>query len=251
MRFESTHSLAGKRIVITGGSRGLGQAMCREFAEQGAAVAFTYSEDREGAQKTLRQSEVFTAEVIARQCSVLDSRSAEALCAELEQRWGGIDVLVNNAAVVQILPLPLIDEEDWDQVMDINVKGVFLTTKAVLRGMIRRKSGVILNIGSIAGLRVIASPVHYAASKAAIKGFTQALAKEVGRYSIRVNCFSPGLLDAGLGVNIPASQMQDYLQHCALGRLGTLQEAARFAAFIVSDRAAYINGETVVMDGGL
>lgn len=135
--------------------------------------------------------------------------------------------------------------------MDINVKGTFLTSRAVLPGMIRRKSGVILNLGSLAGARMLEAPVHYCASKAAVKGLTQAMAKELARYRIRVLCLAPGLLDDGMGRNIPETSLAEYLKHCALGRLGTLDEAARFAAFLVSDRNTYMNGETVVLDGGV
>ena len=160
-------------------------------------------------------------------------------------------MLVNNAAVSQTLPLPLIDEADFDHVMSVNVKGVFITSKAVLRGMMRRKSGVILNIGSLLGMRAIDAPVHYAASKAAVHGLTMAMAKEVARHDVRVLCLAPGLLDEGMGTNVPEHRLADFLQHCALRRAGTLDEVARFAAFLVSDRSSYTTGETIVMDGGL
>ena len=182
---------------------------------------------------------------------MLDTAATEAMVRDLEQAWGGIDILVNNAGVSQMLPLALMDEEDWDRVMDINAKGTFLTSQAVLRGMVRRRSGVILNIGSLAGARMLESPVHYCASKAAIKGLTQALAKEMARYQIRVLCLAPGLLEEGMGRNVPEHGLAEYLKHCALGRLGTLDEVARFAAFLVSDANSYMNGETVIMDGGV
>jgi NAD(P)-dependent dehydrogenase (short-subunit alcohol dehydrogenase family) len=117
--------------------------------------------------------------------------------------------------------------------------------------MIRRKSGRILNIGSLAGMRLIESPVHYAASKAAIKGFTEALAKEVGRYNITVNSLAPGILEGGVGSNLPSYRLENYLKHCALGRVGTFDEISRTAAFMVSDENTYMNGVTLVMDGGL
>ena len=149
------------------------------------------------------------------------------------------------------MPLALMEEEDWDRVMDMNVKGTFLTSRTVLRGMIRRKRGVVLNIGSLVGVRMLEAPIHYCASKAAVKGLTEALAKEVARYGIRVNCLAPGLLDEGVGRNLPEHRLADYLQHCSLGRLGQLEEVARFAAFLVSDANSYMSGETVVMDGAL
>jgi 3-oxoacyl-[acyl-carrier protein] reductase len=244
--------LEGKRALITGASRGLGRAMARAFAAAGARVAITYTRDEKGATSAVEDVKTAGApEARAFKVSVLDSAATEAMVRELEESWGGLDVLVNNAGVSQNLPLALMEEEDWDRVMDVNVKGAFLTSRTVLRGMIRRKAGVILNIGSLAGTRMIEAPVHYCASKAALKGLTQALAKEVARYQIRVLCLAPGLLEDGVGRNLPEHRLTDYLKHCALGRVGTFEEVARFATFLVSDANSYMSGETVVMDGGL
>jgi len=214
-------------------------------------VAFTYTRDQDGAARAAEAVRAAGGEARAFAVSVLDVAATEAMVRELEQAWGGLDVLVNNAGVSQNLPLALMEEEDWDRVMDVNVKGAFLTSRAVLKGMIRGKAGVILNIGSLAGTRMIEAPVHYCASKAALKGLTQALAKEVARYQIRVLCLAPGLLEDGVGRNLPEHRLADYLEHCALGRVGTFEEVARLAAFLVSDANSYMSGETVIMDGGL
>lgn len=240
--------LEGKRVLITGGSRGLGRALCQTFAREGATVAFNYSTDREGAEATL---EGLGPEARAFQASVLDSSALSAMVKELETEWKGLDVLVNNAGISQPLPLALMEEEDWDHLMDTNVKGYFLAARAVVRGMIRRRSGCVLNIGSLAGVRLIEAPIHYSASKAAIKGFTEALAKEVARYNIRVNCLAPGLLEDGVGRNLPEHRLKEYVKHVALHRVGTLEEAARLAAFMASDRNSYMTGHTLVLDGGL
>ena len=240
--------LAGKTVLITGGSRGLGRALTRTLVKEGARVAFSYNRDEDGARTTLAEC---AGNAKSFHCSVLDIAATEAMVSELEHEWGSIEVLINNAGVSQNLPLALLEEEDWDRVMDINVKGTFLTSKAVLRGMIRRKRGVVLNIGSLADVRMIEAPIHYCASKAAIKGLTEGLAKEVARYGIRVNCLAPGLLEDGVGRNLPDYRLADYLKHCSLGRLGGLDEVARFAAFLVSEANSYMSGETVVMDGGL
>ncbi len=237
--------LKDKRVLITGASRGLGAAMARVFTAEGAKVAFTYTRDEEGARETEK------AGARAFKCSVLDVPATDAMVRELENSWGAIDVLVNNAGLSQNLPVALMEEEDWDRVMDVNVKGTFLTTRAVLPGMVRRKAGVILNIGSLVGVRMLEAPVHYVASKAAIKGLTEALAKEVARHGIRVVCLAPGLLEDGVGRNLPEHRLKDYLKHCAMGRVGTLDEVASFAAFLVSDANSYMTGETVVMDGGV
>jgi len=239
--------LAGKTALITGGSRGLGRALVETFAGEGARVAFSYARDDAGASATAAAAPGAKAFRV----SVLDAPATGVMVADLEQAWGAIDVLVNNAGVSQNLPLALMEEDDWDHVMDVNVKGTFLTSRAVLRGMIRRKRGVVLNIGSLVGTRMMEAPVHYCASKAAIKGLTEGLAKEVARYGIRVLCLAPGLLEDGVGRNLPDYRLADYLKHCSLGRLGGLAEVARCAAFLVSDANGYMSGETVVIDGGM
>ena len=248
---NSQQRLIGKRILVTGGSRGLGRALCTTFARHGARVALTYVKHAEAAEEARQECVACGSDARAFAVSALDLAATESLIRELERDWGGIDVLVNNAGITQMLPLAMIEEEDWDQVLDLNVKGTFLTSKAILPGMIRRRTGLILNIGSLAGARMLVAPVHYATSKAAIKGFTQAMAKELARHQIRVLCLAPGLLDEGMGTNVPESGLADYLHHCSLGRLGTLQEAAELAAFLVSDDNSYMNGETVILDGGV
>jgi 3-oxoacyl-[acyl-carrier protein] reductase len=236
--------LAGKRVYVTGASRGLGRAIALAAAEQGARVGFNYRTDDEGAQLTAHA-------LAALSSSVLDAKGFTRAIAEVESTFGGIDILVNNAGVSQPLPVALMEDEDWDEVMDINAKGTFIASRIALRGMVRRRSGVVLNIGSLAGERLIEAPVHYCASKSAVHGFTRALAKEMGRYGIRVNCLAPGLLEDGVGKNLPEHRLHDYLEHVSLGRLGTLAEVAQFAVFMMSERCSYMSGETVVMDGGL
>ena len=249
MTAATAGALQGKRALITGGSRGLGRTLGLTFAAAGARVAFSYARDEASAKTALEAIRAAGGEGRAFRASVLDAAATESMVRDLEGAWGGIDILVNNAGISQNLPVALMEEEDWDKVMDLNVKGTFLTSKAVLRGMIRAKSGVILNIGSLAGTRMLEAPVHYCASKAAIKGLTAALAKEMARYKIRVLCLAPGLLEDGVGRNLPDYRLADYLKHCALGRVGTFAEVAAFAVFLVSDANSYMNGETVVMDG--
>jgi NAD(P)-dependent dehydrogenase (short-subunit alcohol dehydrogenase family) len=164
---------------------------------------------------------------------------------------GVIDILVNNAGVSQVVPLALMEEADWDRVMDVNVKGAFLATQAVLRGMVKLQRGHILNIGSLAGVKMMPAPVHYCTAKAALKGFTESVAKEVARYGITVNCLAPGVLDDGVSQSIPHNRLAEYLQQCALGRPGTVAEVAEMVAFLVSDKNSYMNGATIVLDGGL
>jgi NAD(P)-dependent dehydrogenase (short-subunit alcohol dehydrogenase family) len=245
--------LEGKRALVTGASRGLGRAIGERFAAEGARVAFTWTRDEAGKEATLAALRATSAACDARAYRVAntDEAGTEAMLRELEAAWGAVDVLVNNAGITQNLPLALMDTEDFAKVIDVNVKGTFVTTRAALRGMIRRKAGAILNVGSLAGSRMIEAPVHYATSKAAVKGMTEAVAKEVARYGIRVLCLAPGLLEDGVGRNLPDHRVKDYLKHCALGRVGTFAEVAALAAFLVSDANGYMTGETVICDGGV
>jgi NAD(P)-dependent dehydrogenase (short-subunit alcohol dehydrogenase family) len=149
-----------------------------------------------------------------------------------------IDILVNNAGIAQIMPLPLVEEEDFDLVLDINVKGLFFVTKQVVKNMIRQQRGSIVNLGSIAGARLLDVPVTYALSKAAIHGMTFALAAELKRFGIRVNAVVPGLIDGGVGKGVPETLKQDFIAHCAAGRSGTAREVAETVCFLASDRAA-------------
>lgn len=247
--------LGGRRVLVTGGSRGLGRALVLRACAEGARVAFTYSKDAGAAEATRAEAVAMRAgpdaDVRAFQVSVLDVAATESLVDQLDRDWGGLDALVNNAGISQALPLALIDEEDWDTVMDVNAKGTYLTSRAVLPLMMRQRSGVILNLGSLAGERALEAPVHYAASKAAVSGLTRAMAKAVGRHQIRVVCLAPGLLEDGVGKNVPDHKLADYLRHCALGRIGTFEEVACFAVFLLSDRVVYLSGETIVLDGGV
>lgn len=243
--------LEGRVALVTGGSRGLGRAICLALAREGAKVAFVYASSDADARRTLDELRAAGAQAWAFRTSVLDKAGLWEVVRTLEREAGVVDVLVNNAGVSQVVPLALMEEEDWDRTMDVNVKGTFLATQAVLRGMIRIERGRILNIGSLAGAKMLPAPVHYSASKAALQGFTQALAKEIGRYGITVNCLAPGVLDDGVSHNIPPHRLTQYLDHCALGRPGTVAEVADLAAFLVSDRNSYMNGATVVVDGAV
>jgi NAD(P)-dependent dehydrogenase (short-subunit alcohol dehydrogenase family) len=243
--------LEGRVALVTGGSRGLGRAIAKVFAREGAFTAFCYSRSETDAQHTLQEIQA-VGEGRAFRVSVLDKEGLKGICKEVEAQLGQpIDTLVNNAGIGQVVPLALMEEEDWDRMMDTHVKGAFLATQAVLRGMVRIKKGHVLNIGSLAGVKMLQAPVHYATAKAALKGFTESLAKEVARYGIRVNCLAPGLLEEGVSDNLPAYRREEFLKHCALGRLGQPSEVAELAAFMVSDRNSYMSGATVVVDGAV
>jgi len=243
--------LEGRRALVTGGGRGLGRELCATFARHGARVAFTYSKSEAAARTLVAEIAATDGEARAFAASALDSDATRRLVRELEQAWGGLDILVNNAGVTQNLPLALLEEQDFDTVVDLNLKGAYLTAREVLRGMIRKKSGVVLNVGSLAGVRMIEAPIHYCASKAGLVGLTEAMAKEVARHGIRVLCVAPGLLEDGVGRNLPEHRLADYLKHCSMGRVGTFREVAELSAFLVSSKNGYMTGATVVIDGGV
>jgi len=243
--------LDGRVALITGGSRGLGRALCAAMAREGAGVAFNYTRSDEDAAATLEAIRAHGVRGWSFKVSVSDKSGVADMVKALAAEAGAVDVLVNNAGVGQVVPLALMEEEDLDRMLDVHVRGAFLVSQAVLRGMIRRRYGRILNIGSLAGQKMMEAPVHYSAAKAALRGFTESLAKEVGRYGVTVNCLAPGVLESGVSGHLPPAKLKDYLAHCALGRVGTLAEVADFAAFLVSERNSYMNGATVVLDGGV
>ncbi|MGE5182861.1 MAG: SDR family NAD(P)-dependent oxidoreductase [Acidobacteriota bacterium] len=243
--------LAGKRCLITGGSRGLGRAIAEAFAAAGAKIAFTYRNDTSDAEAARASLHALGCEPLVFRGSVADSGHVKDTVAAVTAAWGGIDVLVNNAGITQILPIALLEEADFDAVMAVNVKGPYLFSRAVLRSMIRARAGHILNIGSFASERVIEAPVHYAAAKSALRGMTEALAREVGRYNIKVNLLSPGLLDCGLARMLPRHRVQEYVAQASLGRLGTAKELAELATFLVSDDNSFMAAAKIVADGGL
>jgi 3-oxoacyl-[acyl-carrier protein] reductase len=243
--------LDGRVALVTGGSRGLGRAIATTLSREGARVAITYLKARPEAEAVLAELQAGPGGW-AFPVSVTDREGTRALCKAVEADGGQpIDILVNNAGHGQVVPLALMEEEDWDRMMDTHVKGAFLTTQSVLRGMVRQRRGHVLNVSSLAGVKMMQAPIHYATAKAALRGFTEALAKEVGRYGIQVNCIAPGVLEDGVSANLPPARRDEFIRHCALGRLGTHQEVAEVVAFLVSSRNSYMNGATVVVDGAV
>jgi len=241
--------LAGRRVLVTGGSGGIGRGICEVLAREGARVAFTFHGNAAAAEVTLGLVRAH-GEGLAIQTDLRERDAATKISAQLDTAWGGIDALVNNAAVSEAVPFILLDDDQWDDVIALNVTGVFRLCRAVVRGMLRQKFGRIVNIGSIAGTRAIASPVHYAASKGAIEGMTRSLAHELGPYGVLVNTIAAGIFEGGLRSTIPEHHQKRYIDACALGRIGQPGECGELAAWLASPLNTYLNGAVIVLDGG-
>ena len=243
--------LTGKTVVVTGGSGAIGRAICEVCAEHGAQVALSFQRRDEAAAAVCDALEDAGCRCISEAVEATDRESVDQFVENVEQALGPVDVLVNNVGGTRMMPFALIEEEDWDEVMAVNLKSMFLFSKAVARGMVPRRAGALVNIGALAGARPLEVPVHYATAKAGVVGFTLSLAGELCRHGIRVNAVVPGLVDSGLGASVSEQRREQYNRCCRLGRPAKPREVAELVAFLASDRASYINAQAVAVDGGV
>jgi len=237
---------AGQVVVVTGGSRGIGRAIVERFAAQGAKVYFTYHQNAEAAAQV---AAVTKAEAI--QCSQTDGVAITAAVEKIVAEAGKIDVLVNNAGITCDTFLMLMPPEDWNRVIDTNLNGVYRWSKAVTRPMLMARRGNIINVASIAGLVGVMGQTNYAASKGALLAFTRALAAELGAKGIRVNSVVPGFIETDMSARVPRQIKQKNLDHIVQKRFGKPEEVASVVTFLASEGAAYIMGQSIVVDGGL
>jgi 3-oxoacyl-[acyl-carrier protein] reductase len=242
--------LEGKKAIVTGGSRGIGRALCEIFAREGADVAFNYNVSDERAAATVDQIQSHGRRGLSYKVSVTDRPGIIKMVRQIHEEFGQIDILVNNAAINRGDMFATTTEKAWDEVIDTNVNGVFNVTKPIFKYMIRQRAGSILNLTSIGAIRSLPTAVHYATSKAAIIGFTKCLSREAAAFGITVNAIAAGIFDTDLSDALPDRLLQMHQFWCAKGRRGHPEELAEFAAFMVSDRNSYMNGEVVTVDGG-
>ena len=244
-------SLQGKCALVTGGSRGIGRAVCLELARQGARVAVNYAGNAAAAEETVRACEALGAEAFAIQADVADAAACEAMVKEVLARFGRLDILVNNAGVTRDGLMLTMKEADWDAVLDTNLKGAFHCMKAVYRPMMKQKYGRIVNLYSIVGLRGNAGQANYAASKAGLIGLTKSMAKELAARNVTVNAVAPGFIDTDMTAALPEKAREAMLTTIPMGRLGQAEDVAQAVAFFAGDTSAYVTGQVLCVDGGM
>ena len=242
--------LEGKRAFITGGTRGIGAALCEVFAREGAAVAFNYNSRDDLAGEIIKKIENLGRRALSYKVSVTDRLGMKKLARELVEKWGGIDILVNNAAINRGDNFATTTDRAWDEVINTNVGSLFAVTKPIYKQMIRQRKGSILNITSIGAMRALPTAVHYATSKAAMIGFTKCLSREAGTFGVSVNAIAAGIFDTELAQALPQRLLEMHHFWASAGRAGRPEELAEYAAFMVSDRNSFMNGEVVIVDGG-
>jgi len=245
--------LERKRVcLVTGGSRGIGSAICKTLAGPGVAVAFThFDQDPAEAEKTQKALAEAGAEVEVFYFDISDHAKTAEVVARVAEKFGGLDVLINNAGITIDALLVRMGEAAWDKVLEVNLKSVFNASQAAAKIMMKQRSGRILSLASVAGVMGNIGQTNYSASKAGIIGFTKTAARELAPRGITVNAIAPGFIDTEMTKAIPEKNRQLMLAQIPLGRAGEVQEVADLAVFLVSDKAAYITGQVIHLNGGL
>ena len=243
--------LKGKVALITGASRGIGRAIAQRFAQEGAHVAFTYLSSVEKGQALEEELRAFGNTVKGYRSDASDYKAAEDLIAAVIADFGTVDVLVNNAGITKDGLLMRMSEEQWDTVITVNLKSVFNLTKAVIKPMMKARSGSIINLTSVVGIRGNAGQANYAASKAGIIGFTKSVALELGSRNVRSNAIAPGFIETEMTGEINAKAVDEWKQQIPLKRGGQPEEVADACVFFASDLSRYITGQVLQVDGGM
>lgn len=243
--------LNGSVAIVTGAGRGIGSAIALELAAAGVIVVVNYASNSVKAEEIIKQVIAAGGKGMSIQADVSQASEVDRLVRMTIDEYGKIDILVNNAGVARDNLLLRMKETDWDTVLDINLKSVFLCTKAVCKGMLKQRSGVIINISSVVGISGNAGQANYAAAKAGIFGFTKSMAKELAPRGIRVNAVAPGYISTDMTAILPEEVKNEIIKGIPLGHIGTAEEVAKAVLFLASPAAAYITGQTLSVDGGM
>lgn len=241
-----------KVVLVTGASRGIGHGIMISFLKEGATVFANYCNDSE---RTKEMFEALISEygdrIIPVQANISKADEVKEMFNIIKQKSGRLDILINNAGIVKDSLLLMMSEEKWDDVVNTNLKGTFLCSKAAIWMMSKHNRGIILNVASISGCRAAVGQSNYAASKAGVIMMTKVLAKEYGKYNIRVNSIAPGFIQTEMTDQLPQNIREEYLKNIPMNRFGTIEEVGSTVLFVCSDAASYINGQCIKIDGGL
>ena len=243
--------LVGKVVIITGASRGIGRGIATVFAQQGAHVAFTYSSSKEAAQELEKELQSLGTKSKGYQSNAASFEDSQELVDQVVADFGTVDVLINNAGITKDNLLMRISEEDFDKVIEVNLKSVFNMTKAVQRTMLKQRKGSIINMSSVVGVKGNAGQSNYAASKAGIIGFSKSIALELGSRNIRSNVIAPGFIETEMTAKLPEDVIKEWRQGIPLKRGGTPEDVANVCLFLATDLSAYVTGQVIHVDGGM
>jgi 3-oxoacyl-[acyl-carrier protein] reductase len=243
--------LKGKVAMVTGASRGIGREIALRLAREGANISFNYLKAREAAESLEKEIKGLGRKVMSSQCDIRDLEAVKKWCEETRQRFGRLDILINNAGIIRDKALMLMEKSDWQEVVDTNLSGMFNASRAAIVTFLKQKSGDIVNISSVSGIIGTSRQTNYAATKAGMIGFTKSLAREVAAYNIRVNAVAPGYIHTELVDNLKEDYKEQLLKTIPLGKFGTGQDVAGAVMFLLSSRGSYLTGQVIVVDGGL
>ena len=241
----------GRVSLITGGSRGIGKAIALQFANQGIQVAVNYLSNRAAADEVVKLIEGQGSSAITVQGDVTKREDVERIFTTTTETLGPVEILVNNAGIISDSLLMRMSDDDWDSVIDLDLRSIFLCTREAIRTMLRNRWGRIINIGSVVGLRGNSGQANYAAAKAGMVGFTQSIAKEVASRNITVNCVAPGYVETDIVEDLPKELKQSIMDRVPIGRFGYPEEIAGMVGFLASEAASYVTGQAIAVDGGL
>ncbi len=244
-------NLGGKTALVTGASRGIGRAIALSLAAAQANVAVNYANNAEAAQEVVKEIEAYGVKALAFQADVSRESEVSAMVAHVSENLGGVDILVNNAGINRDSLLMRMRDEDWEKVLQTNLKGTFLTTRSVLRHMLKARYGRVINISSVIGLRGNAGQANYAAAKAGLIGFTKSLAREVGTRNITANVITPGFIKTEMTKKLPEKVQEQVLSEIPQGRFGEPEDVGALVAFLAGETAGYITGQVISVDGGM